>query len=155
MSVKTEFPIFKTVKLGVRMNNTIDLIMHMHSKGILVSSEACEMIIHGTEFSDSVSEVVLHIATVEEITGKESAIVQEINDAIMSHGYDLCSSEVGPLLRLKYNDSDEKNWTLIAMEPIDGHIHCLRRYGKKQLDFASSGIPGIKGISPVVFMSRK
>ncbi len=68
--------------------------------------------------SETKIEVDLVRATVGELGFKNGATNAEIFERAKELGLELCPNEVGPQLRLQYEDQPTGEWLLIAMEPI-------------------------------------
>ncbi|MBU1032684.1 MAG: hypothetical protein ABII13_00400 [Patescibacteria group bacterium] len=64
------------------------------------------------------SNVDLVIVTTVELDSKNRVTFEKICRFAMEHGLKLCSPEVGPLLRLQYQDEPLGEWFMIAMEQI-------------------------------------
>lgn len=112
----TEFPEFKTIKLGTH-KSVNDLSSSLKDNGNRISDWGND-ILGKITLAEYETEVTLHVATVKELTDKRFAKSYEINEAIKAKGYDLCPAEVGPQLRLQYPDQPNGEWIRVAMEPI-------------------------------------
>lgn len=155
-----EFPVFKTVKLGTH-KSVNDLRQSLKDNGNRISEWGND-ILGKTTLAESETEAVLHTATVKELTGKDQASNREINEAILSKGYDLCPAEVGPQLRLQYADQPNNEWIRVAMEPIadsngDLDVFSVVRGGGERWLSGSRGHPDDewRGDDRFVFASRK
>ena len=113
-----EFPIWKVIKLGT-YKSIEDIRESFKKKGIHITDGA-EYMLSKIPLAKIETKVTLHIRTVKELTGKNSATKKEIYKAICAKGYGLCPAELGPLLRLQYLDQPFDEWINIAMEPVHG-----------------------------------
>ena len=71
------------------------------------------------------TEIDLVNVSVKELTGKNKAPLKEVFAQAMARGLQLCPNQVGPELRLQYEDQPEGEWLIIGMEPItdsDGYL---------------------------------
>jgi len=68
--------------------------------------------------SPTETTVELVVVTVADLYFKEGATRMAIYERAMALGLELCPSEVGPQLRLQYQDQPQDEWLRIAMEPI-------------------------------------
>ena len=157
-----EFPVWKTIKLGTH-KSVDELRQSLRDNGFPISCRAGN-ILGKITLAETETEVTLHVATVEELTGKDVATNHEINQAIRQKGYDLCPAEVGPQLRLQYSNQPECENLLIVMESISDSFLGLRNIfcmghaagGERWLNDCS-GHPdhGWGDVYCFVFMSRK
>ncbi|MEI8339074.1 MAG: hypothetical protein WCF94_00210 [bacterium] len=133
--VDKDFPIWKTIKIGTGPKNAGDFRKVLKKAGSNISDWAND-ILGKSAFEASVSttenEVDLVNLSVRELGFKEGASIKEIYEQAIKLGLDLCPAEVGPQLRLQYQDQPRGEWIIIAMEPItdsDGdlevfHVEC-------------------------------
>jgi hypothetical protein len=115
---KRDFPIWKTLKLGT--HESVDEIHRdLTEKGFRVSEWANDILGKvKVEVSPRKTTANLVRVSVEELGFKEGATRAEIYDRAQELGLELCPAEVGPQLRLQYNDQPNGDWVLIGMEPI-------------------------------------
>ena len=116
------FPTWKTIKLGT--NETVEeLKQALTASGCRVNDRASELLKNITVCPVEV-EVDLVVVSVAELGFPNGATRKEIYECAIEFGYKLCPPEVGPKLRLQYNDQPKGEWLRIAMEPItDSHGH--------------------------------
>jgi hypothetical protein len=158
--VKPTFEAWKTLKLGTH-KSVDDLRQAILDNGNRISPWGDD-ILGKIELAKTETEVTLHVATVKELTGKDVATNREINEAIREKGYDLCPAEVGPQLRLQYQNQPSGEWLIVATEPVTdsggdpGLFRVYRDNDERYLD-GSNGHPGRQwgGSIRVVFVPRK
>lgn len=112
-----ERPPFMTVKLGTH-ENPMALRKTLEDKGCTISDWAGD-IFNKITIASQPTEVDLLVATTQELTGKIQATTAEIFNSIRRIG-ELCPAEVGPQLRRQYLDQPNREFLLVAMEPITG-----------------------------------
>lgn len=109
------------------------------------------------------AELHLSVATVKELTGKDSATLEEVYNAIKIRGGDLCPAEVGPRLCLCMGKGREMLWLKIAMNPItdssgDQKIFCIGWFNEGDRKPWIRTLPGClqypcEGHWPIVYVS--
>jgi len=125
------FPTWKTIKLGTGPKTADDFrkSLALAASGNRVSDWANDLL-GKPEFANSVSEkeveVDLVVLTTAQLTSKANGgTTAEVFAGAERLGLKKCSAEVGPRLRLQYQDQPLGEWLLIGMEPIrhsDGRL---------------------------------
>ena len=110
---------WKKIKLGT-FRTVNELRQAILDQGDRISPW-CKKMMEKTELSQSEIKVYLMTATTKELTGKDKATYQEIKDAIIDHGGELCPAEVGLQLRLQYQDQPIGESLMIVMESLFDH----------------------------------
>ena len=114
------FPVWKTLILGKDAKNAADFERLIKGKGMRIGDYAID-IFSKPEFkvADREQEVDLVRVSVEQMGfAKEEVTRQEIYRRAIKLGLELCPCEVGPALRLSYEDQPDKEWLFIGMETI-------------------------------------
>ena len=114
---------WKVIKLGT-FKTTNELRHVILGQGNEITGWAGD-IIDKITLSQIETEIALYVMTVKDLTGKDRATIQEIHDAIKARGGQLCPAEVGPQLRLQYQDQSFNESLYIAMETIVGSAGSL------------------------------
>ena len=127
--IERKFNVWKTINLGTGLNPAI----HAPAKGFNISNRADD-ILGKPAFSAATeaTEVDLVKVTVAELGFKKGARRDQIYERAKELGLELCPPEVGPQLRLQYQDQPNGEWILIGMEPIAGSggylfVFCVER----------------------------
>src|SRR3990167_9854935 len=107
--------IWKTIRLGTIKN----LKKELGGNGINTSSYAND-ILKKMDVSKKEIEVDLVNISVKELGFNNSATLKDIYAKAKEYGFELCPNEVGPQLRLQYEDQPMGEWLIIGMEPIAG-----------------------------------
>lgn len=125
--VKAELlTVWKTLKLGTGLKTADDFRAAIKKIGHRIGDWGNDILGKPTfTVADSESEVDLVIRSVAELGFKNGATRKQIYDRALELGLQLCPSEVGPQLRLQYQDQPKGEWLLIAMEPITGSVGYL------------------------------
>lgn len=148
--VKPDFKTWRTVKLGTGLK-TADDFRKAHKKADCKIGDWGNDILGKPAFEQSVAEketeVELVNVSVAELGFKDGATRKDIYNRAQELGLDLCPAEVGPQLRLQYQDQPKGEWVVIAMEPIsdsDGDL-CVFDVGRsdagKRWLIARNGYP--------------
>lgn len=119
-----EFPTWKTIKLDTH-KTTKDLSKTLTSNGFRISDWAGD-ILKKTTLASAETEIELVLVTVSDLGFTKATRRDAIYDRAKELGLDLVPAEVGPQLRLQYNDQPLNEWMIMAMEPIassDGFLH--------------------------------
>ena len=102
-----ESAIWKTVKLGTGPKTAKDFRKALKAGGNKIGDWA-DYLLGKPEFRNSVSaeekEVDLVVFTTAQLTGKNNGTTAEVFAGAERLGLQKCSAEVGPQLRLQYND---------------------------------------------------
>ncbi len=127
----TEFKIWKTLKLrtGIDADGYRKTI-----KGKKVGSKKMDIgdyandILGKPAFAvvTEETELDLVVVSVAELGFKNGAKLKDIYDRAKEKGLQLCPNQVGPELRLQYEDQPNGEWLVIGMEPItdsDGGLY--------------------------------
>ena len=122
-----KFSTWKTVKLGTGLKSADDFRRTLNAGGIKISDWAND-ILGKPAFSVAAeaTEVDLIKVTVAELGFKKGARRDQIYERAKELGLQLCPPEVGPQLRLQYQDQPNNEWILVGMEPItdsDGNLN--------------------------------
>jgi len=130
----TEFPVWKTVKLrtGIDADGYRKLIegKKVGTQKMRIGDYAND-ILGKPAFTvvTEETELDLVVVSVKELTGKNEAPLKEIFARAKEKGLQLCPNQVGPELRLQYEDQSKGEWVIIGMEPItdsDGDLSLFR-----------------------------
>lgn len=122
-----ELKIWKTVKLGVHQTSAA-YEEALEKKSFRIGDWA-RQILKKIIVSLTVVEVDLCVMTVAELGLKGNARYDAICARIVEIGGQLCPAEVGPALRLQYEDQPNGEWNLIAMEALTDSDGGLRAFG--------------------------
>ena len=115
-----KFKTWKTIKLGTGLKTADDFREVLKDNGFKVSGWAND-ILGKSAFTVATEgiEVDLVKVTVVELGFKKGAQRRnQIYERARDLGLELCPPEVGPQLRLQYQDQPNGEWILVAMEPI-------------------------------------
>ena len=130
-------------------------------KGMFLGDYAKDML-YKTEFSKTPETYKLVKFTVAELGLKSGVTTKEIFETAQKLGLDLCPAEIGPQLRLQYEDQPNGEYLRIAMNPIsarDGRLNLFRvdhDNGFRWLDDGSGRPDSTWGDDDdFVFVSRK
>jgi len=109
---------WKTITLGTHMSvNALRNAMKAAGNKI---SDLANYILGKTPLAKTETEINLVKVTVAELGFKDGAHYRDIIVRAKELGLDYCPAEVGPQLRLQYQDQPSGEWPRIAMEPITG-----------------------------------
>jgi len=114
-----KFKTWKTIKLGTGPK-TADEFRHLLCDGEFRLNDWASDILGNPAFkeADEETEIDLVKVTVAELDFKDGARRDQIYERAQKLGLELCPAEVGPQLRLQYQDQPNGEWVLVAMEPI-------------------------------------
>ena len=114
--ISKEFPTWKTIKLGTRPN------VAALKRAIIAQKNRISP--WGNDILDRISvspketEIDLVRLTVAELGLPKGGIREQIYEKAKELGLYPCPAEVGPQIRLQYQDQPSGEWLLIGMEPI-------------------------------------
>lgn len=158
-----QWPVWKTIRLGTGQKTADDFRAAFKRGGNKISDWAND-ILGKPAFTVAAkeTEVCLVKVTVAELGFKDGATYREICQRAKELGLDLCPAEVGPQLRLQYQDQPMGEWLIVAMEAIsdsDGglDVFCVERDGDGLWLISNYGRPGYHwgGGSRFVFVRSK
>ncbi|MFH1648898.1 MAG: hypothetical protein ABIA11_04220 [Patescibacteria group bacterium] len=119
-------------------------------------------ILDKTKLSRSKKVLELVVMSVKELGFSEGAHYRQICEVAKNFGLELCPAEVGPYLRLQYQDQPKDEWLSIAMEAIsdsdgDLRVFYVHRYGDYHWLYVSYGRPDYfwSSFNRFVFVRRK
>jgi len=117
---------WKTIKLGTGLKTADDFRKAFKASGNRIGDYAND-ILGKPAFSAAAKESELELVkvSVKELGFKNGATRQEIYQRAQELGLKICPNEVGPQLRLQYENQPNGEWVLVAMEPIsdsDGYL---------------------------------
>ena len=115
---------WKTIKLGTSgLKTADDFRKAIKDCGMKIGDWAND-IIGKPKFTVTTGETEVDLVkvTVAELGFKDGARRDQIYERAKELGLELCSPEVGPQLRLQYNDQPMNGWVLIGMEPIRNSV---------------------------------
>lgn len=119
--VDRDWPTWKTVRIGTPGLETAgDFRDALKASGFNIDSRALD-ILGKPAFVVAVEEETkldLVVVSVAELGFKNGATLEQIYARAKALGLDLCSAEVGPQLRLQYQNQPNGEWLVIAMKPI-------------------------------------
>ncbi len=122
-----KFKIWKTIKLGTGLKTADDFCEALKDDGFNIGDWAND-ILGKPAFKTATEEIEVDLVkvTVTELGFKKGARRDQIYKRVKELGLELCPPEVGPQLRLQYQDQPNGEWALIGMEPIadsGGNLH--------------------------------
>ncbi|MEK7536832.1 MAG: hypothetical protein AAB584_00075 [Patescibacteria group bacterium] len=120
-----EFKIWKTITLRV-FENADAIRSAVFAGGNRISNPADD-ILNKMLLVKNEETFELVVASVAELGLEDGATTREIFERARGLGLDLCPAQVGPELRIAYEDQPKGEWLLVAMEQIAG----------------SDGLPGV------------
>ena len=117
-----EWTIWKTIRLGTGLRTAGDFRQTLMTVGIRIGEWANNILGQPAfKASETEEEVNLVVVSVSELGFKSGgATRKDIYARAQALGLTLCPAEVGPQLRLQYQDQPKGEWLYIAMEPIAG-----------------------------------
>ncbi len=119
------FKVWKTIKIGTGLKTVEEFRRALHDGGFKMSDWASDILGKSAfKVVDEETEIDLIKVTVAELGFKKGARRDQIYKRAQKLGLELCSPEVGPELRLQYQDQPNGEMICIAMKPIfdsDGH----------------------------------
>lgn len=125
-----ELKVWKTVKLGTGLKTGDDFRKVFTDQNFHLSAWASDIL--GKEaftVAPEATEVDLVVVSAKDLGFNRATRYDKICARANELGLELCSSEVGPQLRLQYLDQPNDEWLTIAMEAIrdsSGHLHVFR-----------------------------
>ncbi len=108
--------VWKTIKLG--LHQTPEAYEVTIDKTSFRIGNYARQILKKIAVSETVVELDLCVMTVAELGFKRNARYDAICARIVEIGGQLCPAEVGPALRLHYDDQPYGEWNILAMEAI-------------------------------------
>jgi len=126
---------WRTVKLGTGLKIANDFRKAIKQSGMEISEWGNDLL-GKSAFTVSSEEVEVELinVSVAELGFKYKATYKDICVRARELGLDLCPNEVGPQLRLQYNDQPKDEWLLVAMEAITDSNGSLRVFHVKRDD---------------------
>jgi hypothetical protein len=116
---KSDFPIWRSIKLGTGFNNAKEFREALYKNGFGISDWANDMLAKPSlTLVPATTTANLILVTVSDLGFSRKASWNDICSKAEMLGLALCPSEVGPQLRLQYRDQPRGEWMLIAMKPI-------------------------------------
>ena len=154
----TQFPVWKTVKLGIGLTTADDFRTAIKQAGFRIGDWAND-ILGKPAFTVSEVEMELDLVniSVAELGFENGATRKEVYDRAIELGLALCPNEVGPQLRLQYKDQPRGEWFIVAMEPISDSVGDLEvfflahRVGGLWL-YCGNGHPGFRWVADTRFV---
>jgi len=115
----SRFNVWKTIKLGTGLKTAEEFRRVLRDGEFRLSDWASDILGKPAfKAADEETEVDLVKVTVVELGFKKGARRNQIYERARDLGLELCPPEVGPQLRLQYQDQPNGEWILVAMEPI-------------------------------------
>ena len=160
---KPVFAIWKTLKLGTGLRTADDFRSALKRGGNRISDWANDILGKPAfKAATEATEVDMVKVTVAELGFKNGATRRDIYQRAKEFGLELCPAEVGPQLRLQYQDQSLNEWLVIAMEPIsdsdgDLSVFVVERLGDGRWLHGGRGHPDRSWDSgnQFVFLRRK
>ncbi len=114
-----KFAVWKTITLGTDLKTAADFRKALKANGNLIGNYADDTIGKPAfTVSETEKEVDLVQVTVEELGFENGADYANICAKAKTLGLELCTTEVGPQLRLRYKDQPKGEWLIVAMKAI-------------------------------------
>ena len=114
-----QLKVWKTIKLGTGFRTADDFRKALKGNGFNIGDWANDILGKPAFMvATEETEVDLVKVTVAELGFKKGARRNQIYERARDLGLELCPPEVGPQLRLQYQDQPNGEWILVAMEPI-------------------------------------
>ncbi len=110
------FAVWDTVTLGFLKSPSVYRAALKESRYCI--GDYADQILNKMKVSETETQVDLVVKTVAELGFKGGANRDAIYARAKELGLELCPAEVGPALRLAYQDQPNGEWLRIAMEPI-------------------------------------
>ena len=146
--IERKFNVWKTINLGTGLKTADDFRKALKDRGFNIGNWADD-ILGKPAFTAAAeaTEVDLVKVTVAELGFKKGARRDQIYERAKELGLELCAPEVGPQLRLQYQDQPNGEWLLIGMELItdsDGNLYVfdVKRYDSELWLYGGWGNPG-------------
>ena len=133
--IERKFNVWKTINLGTGLKTTDDFRKALKGRGFNIGNWAND-ILGKPAFTAATeaTEIDLVKVTVAELGFKKGARRDQIYERAKELGLELCPSEVGPQLRLQYQDQPNGEWLLIGMEPVADSDGDLNVFGVRRHD---------------------
>jgi hypothetical protein len=155
-------PVFlRTIETDRALQTPTDALERLETEEYIVSSWAKD-ILQKVEFSTEAKSYDLVSFSIADLGFPGGATTSEIFERAGQYDLELCSAEVGPLLRLQYPDQPRGEYLIIGMEPIvgrdgDPYMFLVHHIGDEQWLYAYDGKPGFEWSSDrrFVFARRK
>ncbi|MBI2642128.1 MAG: hypothetical protein HYW96_00955 [Candidatus Wildermuthbacteria bacterium] len=120
--------VWKTIKLGTGLKTANDFRKALKDNECRVLYEAGGILKRPAfEAAAKEFEIDLAIVSAVDLGFKKMPTLREIYARAFGLGLELCTTEVGPQLRLQYEDQPRGEWLPIAMEPF------LLAFGKREI----------------------
>ena len=134
-TVSPGFNVWKTINLGTGLKTADDFRKALKGRGFNIGNWAND-ILGKPAFTAATeaTEIDLVKVTVAELGFKKGARHDQIYERAKELGLELCPSEVGPQLRLQYQDQPNGEWLLIGMEPVADSDGDLNVFGVRRHD---------------------
>lgn len=113
----SRFRVWKTIRIGTGPQNVNYFREALKRNGNRISGWADDLLNKFTP-NDSNLEVDLVNVLVANLGLKNSATLRDIYKRARELGLQLCPAEIGPQLRLQYQNQPNDEWLRIGMEPI-------------------------------------
>jgi len=145
----SRFNVWKTIKLGTGLKTAEEFRRVLRDGEFRLSDWASDILGKPAfKAADEETEVDLVKVTVAELGFKKGARRNQIYERARDLGLELCPPEVGPQLRLQYQDQPNGEWILVAMEPIvdsdgDPRLFIVERIGSELWLSSYWGSPGL------------
>ena len=143
-----QLKVWKTIKLGTDFRTADDFRKALKGNGFNIGDWANDILGKPAFMvATEETEVDLVKVTVAELGFKKGARRNQIYERARDLGLELCPPEVGPQLRLQYQDQPNGEWILVAMEPIvdsggDPELFYVERHGSGLWLSSRWGNPG-------------
>ena len=108
---------FRTIETNPEIKDKQTALTALKKQGFETSDWAKDML-EKTEYSKEKQEFQIVSFSVESLGFTEGAEYKDIIARAKQLGLELCPAELGPQIRLKYNDQPENEWLYLAMNPI-------------------------------------
>lgn len=121
--MECQLKVWKTIKLGTGLKTADDFRKFLEENGFRLSDLANEILGKAAfTVTTEETEVDLVKVTVAELGFKKGAGRNQVYERAKEFGLKLCPPEVGPQLRLQYQDQPNGEWVSIGMKPITDSV---------------------------------